>query len=308
MTVAGRVEPAPRAVSPARTLWQFTRPHTITATTASVLTLWLLAVTDDTASRPSVLNLVATLLVCLATNVYITGINQVVDVDIDRINKPRLPLAAGSMTQRQGVVVSVTCGVGALVAAVFMSAALTITVAIGILVGTAYSIPPARLKRFPVPAAVSIVSVRGLVLTIGVYVHFADAGAIPGSVVLLAVVAMLFGLVVAVLKDLPDRWGDAQFGIRTFSTQGDVASVHRVAMAVIVGCYCGAAIAGPWIAGLSPWVFVPGELGCAALSVWTWRRTDPRDMASAAVGYRWVWRAYYLHHAVVAAAAVVFAI
>ena len=30
-------------------------------------------------------------------NIYVTGLNQVFDVDIDKINKPYLPIAAGNI-------------------------------------------------------------------------------------------------------------------------------------------------------------------------------------------------------------------
>lgn len=297
------IPPTPAPGLP-RTLWQFTRPHTITATTASVLTLWVVSRTSDRGGlEPSVVMLLVTLAVCVATNVYITGINQVVDVDIDRINKPWLPVASGALSRRSGMWLSIGLGAGALVVASFLSLALTVTVALGLLVGSAYSIPPLRLKRFPVAAALSITAVRGPVLTFGVYLHFAGGRSVPGSVWLLAVTAAAFGLVVAVLKDLPDRRGDTAYGIRTFSNTGDVRVVHRVAMGVLVVTYVGAALCAPFLGGLVGWVLVVGELACAGLATWVWRSTDPTSAASAAHGYRWVWRTYYLHHVAVAAAA-----
>jgi homogentisate phytyltransferase/homogentisate geranylgeranyltransferase len=143
MTVAR----APYAV----TLWRFTRPHTIKATTATVFTMWVIA-GEFSATR--VLDFVATLAVCLATNVYITGINQVTDVGIDLVNKPWLPIAAGTLSRQAALRVSLGCGLGALIAASLLSHWLLITVVIGLVVGSAYSLPPMRLKRFPLPAAV----------------------------------------------------------------------------------------------------------------------------------------------------------
>ena len=35
-------------------------------------------------------------------NIFITGINQLTDVEIDRINKPFLPIAAGDLSPRAG--------------------------------------------------------------------------------------------------------------------------------------------------------------------------------------------------------------
>lgn len=293
---------ASKAASAARSAWLYTRPHTIAATTASVVTLWLLSRAID--AQLSAANLATTLAICLATNVYITGINQVVDIDIDRINKPWLPVPAGRMTRTQGLALSVGCGVAALVGALVSSVPLLITVALGLLIGTAYSVPPMRLKRYPIAAALSIITVRGPVLTLGVYLHF-TGGPVRGSVVMLAITAALFGLVVAVLKDVPDRRGDTAYGIRTFSTQLDVKTVHRAAMAALVLTYGGAAVSAAWITELNPAVLAGGELLCAAAAVVIWATTDASVKASAASGYKWVWRTYYLHHVVVVAAALV---
>jgi len=291
---------ASKAAFAAHSAWLYTRPHTIAATTASVVTLWLLSRAID--PRLSVTDLATTLAICLATNVYITGINQVVDIDIDRINKPWLPVPAGRMTRSQGLALSVSCGVAAFVGALLSSVPLLVTVVLGLLIGTAYSVPPMRLKRYPTAAALSIITVRGPVLTLGVYLHF-TGGPVRGSVVMLAVTAALFGLVVAVLKDVPDRRGDTAHGIRTFSTQLDVNTVHRAAMAAMVLTYCGAAVSAAWISELNPVVLAGGELLCAAAAVVIWVITDASVQTSAARGYKWVWRTYYLHHVVVVAAA-----
>ena len=43
----------------------------------------------------------------------------------------------------------------------------------GLAIGTAYSVPPLRLKRFPALAPLSITVVRALVVNVGVWLHFA---------------------------------------------------------------------------------------------------------------------------------------
>ena len=49
----------------------------------------------------------------------------------------------------------------------------TVAVAAGLAVGALYSLPPFRLKRFPVAASLCITGVRSLVVNLGVYWHFA---------------------------------------------------------------------------------------------------------------------------------------
>ena len=45
--------------------------------------------------------LAATLIAALACNVFITGLNQITDIEIDRINKPHLPLASGEISSAE---------------------------------------------------------------------------------------------------------------------------------------------------------------------------------------------------------------
>jgi homogentisate phytyltransferase / homogentisate geranylgeranyltransferase len=290
--------------SPWRTAWEFTRPHTVLATSATVATLWVLRWAGEQVGPGAVADLVLVLFVCLATNVYITGVNQVLDVDIDRINKPHLPLPSGALTRRGGLVASLVCAAVALSLGWWLSVPLGVTVTIGVVVGTAYSVPPVRLKRFPVPAALSILLVRGMVLTLGVWWHLAGGfGPVPGAVAVLAGAATVFGLVVAVFKDLPDREGDAAYGIRTFTTQGGAVTVLRAATALLTGTYLAIAVAAPWIEALQPAVLAAGEVLCAVLVLRLRARTDVGVPVSVARGYQRTWQTFYLHHLTVAAAA-----
>ncbi|MEJ2637168.1 MAG: UbiA family prenyltransferase, partial [Calditrichia bacterium] len=75
--------------------WEFTRPHTIIGTSLSLFGLFIIA---QAAAGYRTLDLAAFILAlvsCLGANIYIVGLNQLQDVEIDRINKPYLPLAAG---------------------------------------------------------------------------------------------------------------------------------------------------------------------------------------------------------------------
>ncbi|HSK26808.1 MAG TPA: homogentisate phytyltransferase [Jiangellales bacterium] len=290
--------------TPWRTAWEFTRPHTVLATSATVATLWVLRWAGEPAGVRQIVELGLVLVVCLATNVYITGINQVLDVDIDRINKPHLPLPSGALSHRAGLVASLGCALLALVLGYALSVPLGVTATIGVAVGTAYSVPPVRLKRFPVPAALSILLVRGMVLTLGVWWHLAGGfGRVPAAVAVLAVAATVFGLVVAVFKDLPDREGDLAYGIRTFTTEGDAATVLGVATGLLTATYLVIAVAAPWVAGLQPAVLAAGEVACAVLVLRLRVKTDVAVPDSVRRGYQRTWHTFYLHHAAVAGAA-----
>lgn len=77
--------------------WKFLRPHTIRGTilgTSAVVTKALLQNPQaiDWGLLPRAL---LGLLALICGNGYIVGINQIYDVDIDAVNKPFLPIAAG---------------------------------------------------------------------------------------------------------------------------------------------------------------------------------------------------------------------
>ncbi len=46
--------------------------------------------------------LLQALVPALLMNICIVGLNQLYDVEIDRVNKPYLPLASGELSERQG--------------------------------------------------------------------------------------------------------------------------------------------------------------------------------------------------------------
>src|SRR3954467_5926781 len=79
-----------------RVLWRFGRPHTLIGTSLSIVGLYVIAASLERAS--SVVDLLWTLLAGLCGHVFITGINQIEDVEIDRLNKPWLPIAAGDLS------------------------------------------------------------------------------------------------------------------------------------------------------------------------------------------------------------------
>ena len=91
-------------------LVRFTRPHTIIATTIQVVSLFLIAGGSLVLAPTSLGPVLLTLITCLALNIYIVGLNQITDVEIDRINKPRLPLASLEMSIRQGWIVVALMG------------------------------------------------------------------------------------------------------------------------------------------------------------------------------------------------------
>lgn len=221
---------------------RFTRPHTIIATSLQTVGLFIIVggLVADTAEKWSIL-LIA-LLSCLAVNVYIVGLNQLADIEIDRINKPDLPLASGAFSMNQGRWIVGLSGLVSLVLAASQGSYLFLTIFISFIIGTIYSLPPLHLKRLPIWAALSIAFVRGFISNIGLYLHFqqrlAPETAVPWFFVLaLAFFFFGFGLVIALYKDIPDLAGDSQFGIRTFTVRLGPERVFQIGRWLLTGFY-----------------------------------------------------------------------
>jgi homogentisate phytyltransferase/homogentisate geranylgeranyltransferase len=221
-------------------LVRFSRPHTIIATSLQVLTMWLIVVAPRWPDQASLVLVSLTLSACLALNLFIVGINQVVDVNIDRVNKPWLPVAAATLSGRSAVVISLLAGLYALGAAALAGPYLLATVALIMAIGAAYSLPPVHLKRFPIAAALSIALARGLLANVGLAFHYGQAYGRPvplGLTVLIGLFFFGFGLVIALYKDMPDAAGDRMHRIETFTTRLGARYVLGVGRLLLTACY-----------------------------------------------------------------------
>ena len=146
-------------------LWRFTRPHTLIGSALCIPALLAFAAPPGALfSAPLGYALLWALVPSLLINVYITGLNQLYDIELDRVNKPTLPLANGDMSPAVGTAIVLASLVGGLALGWahprYCTDALRATLVGSALLGTAYSAPPLRLKRFPLLAGLCIMGVR----------------------------------------------------------------------------------------------------------------------------------------------------
>lgn len=297
---------APRAVLAPAVLWRFARPHTVVGTLVSALALYVLAATERAGPAPGAADLAWTLLAALAVNVAIVGLNQLTDVEIDRVNKPGLPLAAGTMTAGQARAVVATAAVVPVVLALTQGALELAGVLVALAAGAAYSLPPVRLKRFPAAAAASIAGVRALVVNLVVYGHFAGSTAsrYPDAVWALTLFVVPFSLAIAVLKDVPDLEGDRRFRIATFSVRLGPERAAAAGLALLLVAHAGMAVAAlVLVDGVSPVVLAVGNGAAVGLLLAAWRSADVRDRRAFTRFYLRVWALLYAQYGLVALAA-----
>jgi homogentisate phytyltransferase/homogentisate geranylgeranyltransferase len=158
----------------------------------------------------------------LACNIFITGLNQIVDVELDKINKPHLPLASGELTMSQGKWIVAIAGVLAITGAWLIQPFLGFLITLIAAIGAMYSLPPIQFKRHHIWAASAIALVRGPLINMGIAIHFATTLfgwpliSLPWLTPLVVFVTA-FSLGIAWFKDIPDTQGDKIHGFKTLA-------------------------------------------------------------------------------------------
>ena len=284
-------------------LWKFSRPHTIIGTSCSVFALYFIAIatTGSTISWLNLEQMLAVWFACLAGNVYIVGLNQLWDVGIDRINKPHLPLAAGEFSLRQGRWIVGIAGMLAIVIAGLSGIWLLATVTVSLTIGTAYSLPPIRLKQFPFLAALCIFTVRGIVVNLGLFLHFSQkligTESLNPYVWTLTLFILLFTVAIAIFKDVPDLEGDKIYNITTFTLILGKSAVFNLSRWLISICYLGMIYAGIfWLNSFNSEFFVSYHLILLGLLWWRSQGVDLAQKSAIADFYQFIWKLFFLEY------------
>ena len=198
---------------------KFTRPHTIIGTCISITALFAMVCQHSELEHLSIL--FVSIFVGLTCNIFIVGINQIVDVELDKINKPFLPLATGEISINSAKIIVYSSMVLSSISALYLSPILLVIVSISMLIGWAYSCPPLSLRKHHLPAALAISLVRGLMVNIGGFLVFNilinKSYAFNLDIIVLSAFIIAFSIVIAWFKDLPDMEGDEKFKIKSLA-------------------------------------------------------------------------------------------
>jgi homogentisate phytyltransferase / homogentisate geranylgeranyltransferase len=288
-------------------LWQFSRPHTIIGTTLSVIALYLIAIATNNIPINTILSanhlqlIFAAWLACICGNIYIVGLNQLYDIEIDRVNKPHLPLASGEFSVQQGKWIIGITGILSIAIAVICSPWLLATVVISIILGTAYSAPPIRLKRFSLMAAFCILAVRGFVVNVGLFTYFnqslTQVLSFPPIVWIITLFILVFTIAIAIFKDVPDMAGDQKFQIQTFTISWGKPAILNITRWVISIAYLSMMAAGVWLLPAVNTAFLVGFHGVLLGLLW-WRSQDVdlEDQQAIASFYQFIWKLFFLEY------------
>ncbi|NER84823.1 MAG: UbiA family prenyltransferase, partial [Leptolyngbya sp. SIO1D8] len=162
-------------------------------------------------------------------------------------------------------------------------------------------------KRFPVWASACILTVRGAVVNLGLFLHYSDQLGqplnIPGRIWVLTAFIVVFSIVIAIFKDIPDIEGDRHFNITTFTVRLGQTRVYNIARLILTICYVGIVAITPWIVGVN-WLFLLVS-HTALLGIFLWRSQRaalPNQPANLEMPisfpqfYQFIWQLFFLEY------------
>jgi 4-hydroxybenzoate polyprenyltransferase len=242
----------------AAVLWRFLRPATLLAPIAGVLGGAIAAAGGWPQSTGDLLVAVASALLLTGAS---NGINQIADIETDRLNRPERPLPSGAMgVGLAWLLVSILLA-AALVLAALVNPPYLACVAITIPLTAAYSLPPVRTKRVPLLANATIATPRGLLLVLA---GWATGGGFERREAwILGGLAWLYIFGACTTKDFADMEGDRATGCITLPIlMGPAAAARFVAPFLVVPFLLYPLLAAPgWLpGGVRPWTFLGGGL------------------------------------------------
>jgi len=181
-----------------------TRPVNFFITVASVFVAALI-------SSPEKIPILNVLLAALSAGFTASAgniINDIFDIEIDKINRPTRPLPSGILTINEAYILFLICFVISGLLVVTISQIVVIIVLLSHLLLFLYS---KYLKRIPLVGNITVAFLTGLVFVFGgVVVENPSAAIIP------ALFAFLINLVRELVKDMQDVEGDRAAGVITF--------------------------------------------------------------------------------------------
>lgn len=286
--------------------YRFSRPHTVIGTVLSIVSVSLLAVEKLSDISPLFFTgVLEAVVAALFMNIYIVGLNQLSDIDIDKVNKPYLPLASGEYSVGTGVMIVTSFSILSFwLGWIVGSWPLFWALFISFLLGTAYSInvPLLRWKRFAVVAAMCILAVRAVIVQLAFFLHiqthvYKRPVVFSRPLIFATAFMSFFSVVIALFKDIPDIDGDKIYGIRSFSVRLGQQRVFWICISLLEMAYTVALLVG--IASSSLWSKLLTVVGHTILASVLWNRAKSVDLKSKDAitsFYMFIWKLFYVEY------------
>nr|AMR58303.1 chalcone prenyltransferase [Glycyrrhiza uralensis] len=241
----------------------------------------------------------------LFMSIYVAGINQLCDVEIDKINKPYLPLASGKISFTTGVFIVASSLILSLWLGWIIGSWPSIWALISFtVIWAAYSInvPLLRWKRNPVLSAMISFASFAITFPIGYFFHmqtfvFKRPALFTRPLIFAITFMSFYSIVFSLFKDIPDIEGDQAFGIQSFSMRLGQKRVFWICISLLEMAYGVALLMG--ITSSCLWSKIVTVLGHAVLASIVWYRAktiDLRNKASIASFYILIWKLLYVEY------------
>nr|GEZ30097.1 homogentisate phytyltransferase 1, chloroplastic-like [Tanacetum cinerariifolium] len=282
-------------------LLKFSRPYAVMATVLSVFSTSFLAV--ERLSDLSLLFFIKILQAIFAgvfMQIYVCGFNEICDIEIDKINKPYLPLASGELSMNTAIIVTSFSAILCLLM-VWISGSWPLFCGLffWFLIGTAYSakvLPLLRWKRFPYTAILYMINSRALAVPLGYYAHVQNT--IREGVIILSrrhifstAMLLVFSVVLILFKDIPDIEGDEMHGIKSLASQIGPELMFWSCIWLLGIAYGVAIIIGAASSSIcSKCATILGHMA-TILALWVRAKSvDTKSMASISSMYLFLWK------------------
>ncbi|XP_019419927.1 PREDICTED: naringenin 8-dimethylallyltransferase 2, chloroplastic-like [Lupinus angustifolius] len=280
--------------------YRFTRPYAAIESGMAVASASFLAVEKLSDLSPSFFTVLFKLLVAsFFMNIFHCGFNQLCDIEIDKINKPYLPLASGEWSYTKSVIIVASSlllcfglawieGSWPLFWGFFIGAVLTAVYSL--------DLPLLRWKNSALFAATNIILNAGVVRPLGYYLHmqtrvFNKPATITRPLIFCTAILSLYFLVVALFKDIPDTEGDKKFGVQSLSVRLGQKPVFSICISLLQMAYGASILVG----ATSPflWSKLITGVGHGILALALWYRAKSVDLKrsdSFQSFYMFIWK------------------
>ncbi|XP_047164520.1 glycinol 4-dimethylallyltransferase-like [Vigna umbellata] len=207
-------------------LYQFIYPYAMYGRSSAAISASLVAVEKLSDISPLFfIGLLQALIPHLFMDLFVNGVNQVFDFEIDKINKPYLPLAAGKISFRScAIIVALSAILGLGLNFMIGSPALIWNFVLSATLWTCYSanLPLLRWKQNPVLASLLMFVTWAYIFPITYFFHMQTFVLkrpllFTRSLIVTLLFMSFYSTGIALAKDIPDVEGDIKHGVNTFA-------------------------------------------------------------------------------------------
>lgn len=204
---------------------------------------------------------------CVAAAVLV--LNDVFDIETDRINSPSRPLPAGLVTKREALALSGAAALAGCASAAMIGFSAFVAACAMLLLGVLYDW---KLKRYGLVGNLFVGCSVGMSFIFG---GIAGGNPFEPVVLFLAVMTMFVDLGEEIAADALDVEGDRQSGSRSLAVVLGSGKAMRIAAAIFAMVIAGSSV--PFVVGWFGWCYLPPIIAFDAILVWSvWRLLDPR--------------------------------